>query len=116
MCVSKLETGCPSNWSPLKNEFDDLLAPSEAAPIVPGAICRPAKLEDKIYKEEISVNGERERISHRVTVKQFLESKNINIQSVACELNHQVIRRVNLDQVELKPGDKLEILQMMGGG
>jgi hypothetical protein len=25
MCAQKLETECPSDWSPMKNEFDDLL-------------------------------------------------------------------------------------------
>ena len=39
MRVEKLETECPSDWSPMKNEPDDLLVRLGAVSILPGVIC-----------------------------------------------------------------------------
>lgn len=65
---------------------------------------------------ELTVNGKKVNVEVGVTVKKFLESKGINPNVVACELNLSILRRANLDQVVLKENDELEIIQMIGGG
>ena len=65
---------------------------------------------------EVIVNGKKQELPDRVSLKAYLESKGINPNVVACELNLKIIKRAELGNVELNPGDELEILQMMGGG
>jgi len=64
----------------------------------------------------IIFNGKEEEVKEKIDLKQFLESKSINPNVVACELNLQVIRRKDLGSTELKNGDTLEVIRMIGGG
>ena len=57
-----------------------------------------------------------EEVKEKIDLKQFLESKSINPNVVACELNLQVTRRKDLGSTELKNGDTLEVIRMIGGG
>jgi thiamine biosynthesis protein ThiS len=65
---------------------------------------------------EIDLNGKKEHIQNGLSLKSLLDSMGVNSNLVACELNLKIIRRANLDQTALKPGDTLEIIQMIGGG
>ena len=64
----------------------------------------------------VTVNGRIERLSEETTVRSYLESKGINPNVVACELNLKILRRAELASVRLKDGDELEIIRMVGGG
>ncbi len=64
----------------------------------------------------IVINGKNEKIGEGISVRGLLELKGININLVACELNLKIIRRAELSKYNLKEGDHLEIIQMMGGG
>jgi sulfur carrier protein len=65
---------------------------------------------------KIQVNGRAEEVQGPLTIKSLLETKKINPNVVACELNLKIIRRAQLDNVNLNEGDVLEIIQMIGGG
>ncbi len=65
---------------------------------------------------QLTVNGKPVEIEAGLTVKKYLESKGVNPNVVACELNLTILRRANLDQVVLQEKDELEIIQMIGGG
>lgn len=65
---------------------------------------------------KFEVNGKKEAIEGGTSLKGYLDSKGINSNSVACELNLKIIRRAELDKVTLKEGDTLEIIRMIGGG
>jgi len=65
---------------------------------------------------EIILNGLKENIEAGMTLKELLAHKNINANTVACELNLKIIRRAQLEHVTLKEGDELEIIRMIGGG
>jgi thiamine biosynthesis protein ThiS len=64
----------------------------------------------------IEVNGKKEIVDSDTTIKKLLESRNINSNLVACEINLKIIRRAQLGDVVLHEGDCLEIIQMIGGG
>ena len=64
----------------------------------------------------ISVNGIQEEVPPAITIKGLLESKKINPNVVACELNLSIIKRAKLGETVLNDGDTLEIIQMIGGG
>jgi len=65
---------------------------------------------------KIVINGKSEDLPDGMTVKSLLESKGINPQIVACELNLNVVRRMQLAEAQLKDGDQLEIIRIIGGG
>lgn len=65
---------------------------------------------------KIQINGKEENVQDGFSVKSLLESKQINPNVVACELNLQVLRRAQLESIILKEGDRLEIIRMIGGG
>ena len=64
----------------------------------------------------LTVNGKPEKIAGGTTVRAFLESKGINPNVVACELNLTILKRASLGDVVLNEGDALEVIQMIGGG
>lgn len=65
---------------------------------------------------KIQVNGKVEQVESGIAVRKLLEAKGINPHVVACELNLKILKRTSLDDVILKDGDILEIIQMIGGG
>lgn len=65
---------------------------------------------------KIHFNGKDDDVKENIDLKSFLESKSINPNVVACELNMKVIRRKDLPQTVLKEGDTLEVIRMIGGG
>jgi sulfur carrier protein len=64
----------------------------------------------------LEINGKQENVADGLTVRGLLETKGINPNLVACELNLEILRRARLGETPLKEGDKLEIIQMIGGG
>ena len=65
---------------------------------------------------KLLINGKSEEICDGLSLKAFLESRNINPNVVACELNLKIQKRASLDETLLREGDVLEIIQMIGGG
>ena len=64
----------------------------------------------------VEVNGKPQEISDGTTVRALLEARGINPNVVACELNLTILKRAMLAETALHDGDKLEIIQMIGGG
>ncbi|MBI5894103.1 MAG: sulfur carrier protein ThiS [Deltaproteobacteria bacterium] len=71
-----------------------------------------------IYKDKvkIKVNGKDKIISDNTTVEKFLEELNIKPQGIAVELNLEIVPKSRYVETILKDGDKVEIVQMVGGG
>ena len=65
---------------------------------------------------EIVVNGERRPVNERMTLAALLETLGLPRDQVAVERNREIVRRENWDAVELRPDDRLEIVQFVGGG
>ncbi len=65
---------------------------------------------------KIEVNGKLKEIAPETSIRTLLEQTGINPNVVACELNLTIVRRAQLSETKLQEGDKLEILQMIGGG
>lgn len=64
----------------------------------------------------LEINGKTETVLEGLTVRALLEGRGINPNVVACELNLTVLKRSVLAETHLKDGDRLEIIQMIGGG
>ena len=61
------------------------------------------------------VNGEN-RETEAETVRDFLATINLRSELVVVEHNGDILARNSYDDVTLKDGDVLEIVQMMAGG
>lgn len=64
----------------------------------------------------IQVNGKPRELREGLTVASLLEELDLAPETVAVELNREIVRRGDYVGVELKPGDKLEIVRFVQGG
>ncbi|MFH1231940.1 MAG: sulfur carrier protein ThiS [Planctomycetota bacterium] len=64
----------------------------------------------------IFVNGTLKEITGGLTVKTFLDALKLNSETVAVELNLEVVPKKEYDTKHLKEGDKIEIISFVGGG
>ncbi len=71
---------------------------------------------DYTHAMQVHVNGEPLQLSLGATVSALLSTMKIDAQQVAVEVNAQVVRRANHGQVQLQPGDQVEIVTFVGGG
>jgi sulfur carrier protein len=72
----------------------------------------PAK---KGQNMDIIVNGEKKSIN-AMSVLQFLQSLEIDPRRVAVEHNREILPKGSYETTVLQDGDRLEIVQFVGGG
>jgi sulfur carrier protein len=65
---------------------------------------------------DIILNGRPEQVNAASTVREVVEIAGASGPGVAVAVNDEVIRREALGSVLLKPGDRVEIIQAVGGG
>ena len=66
--------------------------------------------------EQIVVNGEARELEPGTRLLDLLGSLSLDPRAVAVEKNGEVLRRAQLGEVELQPGDRLEIVRFVQGG
>ena len=64
----------------------------------------------------ICVNGENVEVKDGAILKDFLEEKGFQIQRIAVECNGSIVPKAEYDKHVLKDGDKLEVVNFVGGG
>lgn len=65
---------------------------------------------------EIRINGESKRINPELTIAELLVELDISQKLIAVALNGVVVRRRELDQVQIVASDEIEIVRAVGGG
>lgn len=65
---------------------------------------------------EIFVNGEPRRVPVGQTVLGLLTDLELNGRLVVVELNRQILRRGELPEIGLESGDRVELVNFVGGG
>ena len=65
---------------------------------------------------EIQVNGEARRVPGGASVADLLEQLDVDGGAVVVELNRQIVRRNEREDVSLEPGDRVELVRFVGGG
>ena len=65
---------------------------------------------------EVRVNGEARRIARDRTVAELLEELELDPRAVVVEVNRDIVRREEIEEFALEPGDRVEIVQFVGGG
>lgn len=64
----------------------------------------------------ITLNGEPFEIAGPMSVAEFLTSLDIDPRRVAVEHNLSILKRQTFPEVTIAPGDRLEIVNFVGGG
>ena len=65
---------------------------------------------------ELTVNGSTRQVPDGATAEQLLEQLSVRKELVVVEINLTIIKRQHLGATVLKPGDQIEIVQLVGGG
>jgi sulfur carrier protein len=64
----------------------------------------------------IQLNGEPYTLNEDTRVGALVERLKLKRGRVAVEINHTVIAKADWDRIELRAGDKVEIVNFVGGG
>lgn len=64
----------------------------------------------------IIVNGSETHVVDGTGISDLIESLKLNPERLAVELNKRIIRRANWDSTSFSEGDRVEIVQFVGGG
>jgi sulfur carrier protein len=64
----------------------------------------------------IILNGEPHTLSQNIPLNQLLQELGLAQKRLAVEINLEIIPRSQYMQIELKNGDRIEIVQAIGGG
>jgi sulfur carrier protein len=65
---------------------------------------------------EFALNGEARSVDGPLSVRSLLERFGLAGRRVAVAINAQVVPASRFDQVEVRPGDRVEVIQAVGGG
>jgi thiamine biosynthesis protein ThiS len=64
----------------------------------------------------VTINGEEKNIEDGLKVSDLIPLLELKAERLAIEVNRRIIRRANWQQTPLADGDKIEIVQFVGGG
>ena len=67
-------------------------------------------------KIKIIVNGKQMTVNLKYSLKNLIEKLKLPIKKIAIELNRQIVDKKRLGKIILKSGDKIEIVNFIGGG
>ncbi len=65
---------------------------------------------------QIEVNGERREVAEGTTIAGLLRELEVTVPHVAVEVNLEVVPRARHCETKLQPGDRLEVVTLVGGG
>jgi sulfur carrier protein len=65
---------------------------------------------------QIFLNGEKRELSENMTMSELVQQLDLGGQRFAIEVNAVLVPRSSFDQHRLQPGDRVEIVQAIGGG
>ena len=64
----------------------------------------------------ITVNGKQIRLTSEMSVADYLEENNYQINRIAVEMNEEILPKYSYSETMLKDGDRLEVVTFVGGG
>ena len=67
-------------------------------------------------KIKITVNGKQMQIIPKFSLKSLIIKLKIPLNKIAIELNKKIIDKRKISKIQLKKGDKIEIVHFIGGG
>ena len=70
----------------------------------------------KKNKIKITVNGKQIAVNLKFSLKNLIDKLKLPIKKVAIELNREIVNKKRISKIILKPKDKIEIVNFIGGG
>ena len=67
-------------------------------------------------KIKITVNGKQMQVIPKFSLKSLITKLKMPLNKIAIELNMKIIDKKNISRIQLKKGDKIEIVHFIGGG
>ena len=67
-------------------------------------------------KIKITVNGKQMQVIPKFTLKSLMSKLKMPLNKIAIELNKKIIDKKKISKIQLKKGDKIEIVHFIGGG
>ena len=64
----------------------------------------------------ITVNGKQIQLTSEMSVADYLEQNNYQINRIAVEMNEEILPKYSYSETMLKDGDRLEVVTVVGGG
>ena len=64
----------------------------------------------------ITVNGKQIQLTSEMSVADYLEQNNYQINRIAVEMNEEILPNYSYSETMLKNGDRLEVVTFVGGG
>ncbi len=71
---------------------------------------------NKKNKIKISVNGKQMQIIPELSMRNLITKLKMPVNKIAIELNKKIIDKKRISKIQLKKGDKIEIVHFIGGG
>ena len=71
------------------------------------------KVKNKI---KITVNGKQIQVISKFSLKSLISKLKMPLNKIAIELNKKIIDKKSISKIQLKKGDKIEIVHFIGGG
>ena len=67
-------------------------------------------------KIKIKINGKINKIDDKTKLSDLVKILKVPLKKVAIELNREIVDKKNLNKINLKVNDKIEIVHFIGGG
>ena len=67
-------------------------------------------------KIKIKINGKINRIDDKTKLSSLMKNLKVPLKKVAIELNREIVDKKNLNKINLRTNDKIEIVHFIGGG
>ena len=67
-------------------------------------------------KIKIKINGKINKIDDKIKLSDLVKNLKVPLKKVAIELNREIVDKKNLNKIDLKNNDKIEIVHFIGGG
>ena len=64
----------------------------------------------------ITVNGKQIQLTSEMSVADYLEQNNYQINRIAVEMNEEILPKYSYSETMLKDGDRMEVVTFVGGG
>ena len=65
---------------------------------------------------QIYINGEQKKLTEQINLTELLKQFSLPMERVAIELNQEVVRKKDWENIRIKDADKIEIVHFVGGG
>lgn len=65
---------------------------------------------------KVFINGESKELEQALNINQLLKRLSLPAERIAIELNKEVIRKKDWENIKINDADKIEIVHFVGGG